>query len=252
MAHFESSFWTPAVAVFTCWQASWLQSSFKKWQGGFPWGPSGPCQAHFLCLLVEFISCSYRTEKIYFAQPRIALSSIKKTNKQKLQLNRVKGAREGTFTSVTTVERAGRRRFLFFPGKRLSQWKVMDSSLNLPSQSAFSSQWKHSPSLTMWDLNVSSPWLQKVNSILCSVWINLSFLGGAGEITGNLFDLNYCLVACMGMRRLNNSGEQIWGACIHKAEPVRSLIYPTDPGLKGTQVMSLCIWILSRLYSGSS
>ena len=104
---------------FTCWQGFWLQSSIKNDKDSFPGDPVVLVQAHFLCLLVEFISCSCRTEVSIFisgCQPRVALISIKKTDKQKLQLNS-QGARGGAFTSDSSRAEQEEERFLFFPGK---------------------------------------------------------------------------------------------------------------------------------------
>ena len=240
---------------FTCWQGFWLQSSIKNDKDSFPGDPVVLVQAHFLCLLVEFISCSCRTEVSIFisgCQPRVALISVKKTDKQKLQLNRVRGPGEELPHLWQQQSWTGRRKIPLFSWQGLGQWKIMDSLLTLPSQVLFPLNKSILLHLLCGDLHVSSG-CRKLN---CSSLLILNkpvFFFLAGEITGSRFDLGQCFGDPYGdQRRLSTT--LVANRCLYpQAEPVCSLICWLTLEFEGTpRSCSLCIWTLCRLYSESN
>lgn len=147
---------------FTCWQGFWLQSSLKNDKEVSPGDPVVLVQAHFPMFVGRPISCSYRTEKIYFWLSTKDCSQLyQKTNKQKLQLNRVRGQGRSFHICDSSGAEREEEDFSSFLAKT-SQWKVMDSSLICPPKCFFFNE-SILLLLTMWGiLNVSSPWLQKI------------------------------------------------------------------------------------------
>ena len=203
---------------FTCWQGFWLQSSIKNDKDSFPGDPVVLVQAHFLCLLVEFISCSCRTEVSIFisgCQPRVALISVKKTDKQKLQLNRIRGPGEKLPHLWQQQSWTGRRKIPLFSWQGLGQWKIMDSLLTLPSQVLFPLNKSILLHLLCGDLHVSSG-CRKLN---CSSLLILNkpvfFFGWRNNWKSIWLRSMFWWPVWGSEKTLNNSGEQI-GACIHK------------------------------------